>query len=71
MVPVGSLLAGPISNASDFFQTAAYAFGLIALLYLAVEELMVEAHETEDTPWITAMFFVGFIALTVMGEALG
>jgi zinc transporter, ZIP family len=71
MVPIGSLLAGPISNTSPSFQTAAYAFGLIALLYLALEELTIEAHATEDTPMVTTMFFVGFIALTVLNEALG
>lgn len=71
MVPIGSLVAGPISRAPAFLQTAAYAFGLIALLYLAVEELMVEAHEVDDTLWITALFFVGFIGLTILNQALG
>lgn len=39
------------------------AFGCAALLYLVIEELMVEAHEEKETPAQTAMFFVGFIAL--------
>lgn len=39
------------------------AFGVAALLYLVTEELLVEAHEVEDTPIQTAMFFLGFIVL--------
>ncbi|CCD91572.1 conserved membrane hypothetical protein [Bradyrhizobium sp. ORS 375] len=71
MVPVGTLLAHPISRSPDALETAAFSFGLVALLYLAVEELMVEAHEVEDRLWTTAMFFVGFIGLVILNEALG
>lgn len=39
------------------------AFGVAALLYLVTEELLVEAHEAPETPFQTAMFFVGFIVL--------
>lgn len=42
------------------------AFGAAALLYLVTEELLVEAHEVEETPFITAMFFVGFLLLFVL-----
>lgn len=42
------------------------AFGVAALLFLATEELLVEAHETVDTPLLAAMFFVGFFALYVL-----
>jgi len=35
--------------------------GLAALLFLVTEERLVEAHEVEETPWITACFFLGFI----------
>ncbi|WP_210253199.1 hypothetical protein [Beijerinckia sp. L45] len=37
-----------------------FAFGLIALLYLATEELLVEAHEKPDSLLITSCFFVSF-----------
>ena len=47
------------------------AFGLIALLYLVTEELLFEAHEQPDSPLITAMFFVGFLALLMIEESLG
>ncbi len=46
------------------------AFGLIALLYLVTEELLVEAHQTPDRPWVTAMFFVGFLAILVLEELM-
>lgn len=70
LVPIGALGAYPISSAPKFIQTAAYAFGLIALLYLVVEELLVEAHEKPEAPWVTALFFVGFIALIVLNELM-
>ena len=38
------------------------SFGLAALLYLVTEELLVEAHEEEETPFHTASFFLGFLA---------
>lgn len=42
---------------------AVLSFGVAALLYLVTEELLVEAHETPETPLLTAMFFLGFIVL--------
>ena len=45
-----------------------FAFGLMALLYLVTEELLVEAHEAPDKPWITAMFFAGFLLLILLEE---
>ena len=43
------------------------SFGLAALLFLVTEELLVEAHEGKETPWLTAMFFVGFLLFLVLG----
>ena len=37
-----------------------------ALLYLVTEELLTEAHETEDTPLLTATFFAGFLLILVL-----
>ncbi len=37
------------------------AFGVAALLYLVTEELLVEAHEEKETPFITFFFFLGFL----------
>jgi ZIP family zinc transporter len=46
------------------------ALGLAALLFLAAEELLVEAHETRDTPLLAAMFFVGFFVLYLLDAGL-
>lgn len=40
--------------------------GIVAMLYLVTEELLVEAHEIEDTSWSVAAFFVGFLCLLVI-----
>jgi hypothetical protein len=47
------------------------ALGAAALLYLAVEELLVEAHEQTETTLLSAMFFAGFLAIYVLGELGG
>lgn len=70
-VPLGVLLAQPVGATPPAWQGAAFAFGLIALLYLVTEELLVEAHEKPDTAWASAMFFVGFLALEVIDQLLG
>lgn len=62
-VAVGDyFLAGLTGYAFD----TVLAFGAAALLYLVTEELLVEAHETIETPVATAMFFVGFVLLLVV-----
>lgn len=45
---------------------AVMSFGVAALLYLVTEELLVEAHEVDETPILTSMFFVGFLALLLI-----
>ena len=45
---------------------AVMSFGVAALLYLVMEELLVEAHELDETPLLTSMFFVGFLALLLI-----
>ncbi len=54
---VGSILLNIISNSA---LNGVLAFGLAALMYLVTEELLVEAHEDTDTPFSTAIFFIGF-----------
>lgn len=61
---VGAILgAAVLGTASATVLAAVLAFGAAALLYLVAEELLVEAHEAKETPVLTAMFFVGFMAL--------
>lgn len=47
------------------------SFATVALLYLVTEELLTEAHETKDTPGLTAMFFVGFLAILLLAMSGG
>ena len=44
-----------------------FSFGLAALLFLVTEELLTEAHEVQETPWITSIFFAGFLLFLVLG----
>jgi ZIP family zinc transporter len=71
LLPIGALLGTPIGALPRPIVTGFFAFGLIALLYLVTEELLVEAHQTADRPWVTAMFFAGFLALLLLGKAIG
>ncbi|MBY0611210.1 MAG: transporter [Beijerinckiaceae bacterium] len=71
LLPLGALLATPIATLPPHVVTGFFAFGLIALLYLVTEELLVEAHETPDRPWVTAMFFIGFLVLLALEQAMG
>ena len=70
LLPVGALLSAPISHMPTPVITGFLAFGLIALLYLVTEELLVEAHEVPDRPWITAMFFLGFLLLLLLADVM-
>ncbi len=71
LLPVGVLLATPVATFPPVVLTGFFSFGLIALLYLVTEELLVEAHETPDRPWVAAMFFAGFLILLVLEELIG
>lgn len=71
LLPVGAIVASPVAALPAQYVTGFLSFGLIALLYLVTEELLVEAHETPDRPWVTAMFFVGFLLLLSLEEMIG
>jgi ZIP family zinc transporter len=47
------------------------AFATAALLYLIVEELLIEAHQREYRATTPAYFFAGFLLLDVLQYALG
>jgi ZIP family zinc transporter len=59
----GFLLAGALTGAAI---EAVLAFAVAALLYLAAEELLKEAHEVAETPLSTALFFGGFLAVLLI-----
>lgn len=58
-----SLGAVVLATAAGTTLDAILSFGVAALLYLVIEELLVEAHEVKESPLQAAMFFVGFISL--------
>ncbi len=71
VVAVGAILGALVlRGAGDAVLSLVLAFAAAALLWLVVEELLVEAHETPERPWTAAMFFVGFLALFCL-EAIG
>ncbi|HRW18568.1 MAG TPA: ZIP family metal transporter [Dermatophilaceae bacterium] len=49
-------------------MSAVLAFGAAALLYLVVEELLVEAHEERESVTLGAMFFLGFLVIYVLSS---
>lgn len=57
--------AAVLGGASQTVIAGVLAFGAAALLYLVVEELLVEAHEQAETSLLAAMFFAGFLGLYV------
>lgn len=68
LMPLGAAISSPVAALPPHYVTGFLSFGLIALLYLITEELLVEAHETPDKPWVAAMFFVGFLLLLSLEE---
>ncbi|MBW4628956.1 MAG: ZIP family metal transporter [Brasilonema octagenarum HA4186-MV1] len=71
LLPLGAVIGFILlAGLSGSLMAGFFAFGLVALLYLVTEELLVEAHETPDTPLTTAIFFVGFLLLIVIEETL-
>lgn len=71
LLPIGALLGAPAAALSRPVLTALLAFGVVALLYLVTEELLVEAHVGPEAPWVTAMFFAGFLLLLLLEEGIG
>ena len=78
-VPIGAWIGSVVLDiASRLRSDAALAtgadwllgIGIVALLYLVVEELLVEAHEVPETPWSIAAFFIGFLAFLILEMAL-
>ncbi|MBS2022083.1 MAG: transporter [Deltaproteobacteria bacterium] len=70
---VGTFLCGAIVGITllqrlpEHLLAGILAFGAAALLFLVTEELLTEAHEEPESPMLTALFFVGFLFLLVLG----
>lgn len=59
-----------LSGASGNLLEVVLSFGLAALLFLVTEELLTEAHEEEESPWLTSAFFLGFLIFLLLGMVL-
>ncbi|OGT42085.1 MAG: hypothetical protein A3F42_07445 [Gammaproteobacteria bacterium RIFCSPHIGHO2_12_FULL_37_34] len=67
MMPIGAFAGAAITNSlPQIWMVEMIAFGVAALLYLGAEELLVEAHEGEDSALITLSFFLGFLAILLL-----
>ncbi|MCP1546737.1 ZIP family metal transporter [Methylorubrum extorquens] len=62
---LGGLLL--LSGRPAWVLTGFLAFGAAALLYLVTEELLIRAHDLGETPLVTALFFLGFLAVFAAG----
>ncbi|MBE7940698.1 MULTISPECIES: hypothetical protein [Ramlibacter] len=60
---LGRLFFGSLS---PFPFAVLLGVGIVAMLYLVTEELLVEAHEVEETHWSVAAFFLGFLLFLVI-----
>lgn len=55
-----------LGGVSTTVMAVVLAFGAAALLYLVVEELLVEAHEEAESVALGMMFFLGFLVIYVL-----
>ena len=61
---IGSTLSGPL-------YTGVLAFAAVALLFLALEELLREAHERDERPPVTATLFLGLLTFLLLEQLVG
>lgn len=59
-----------LAGVSPVVLAGVLAFGAVAFMYLATEELLVEAHESGETALGSATFYVGFLAVLMIEQAL-
>ena len=66
MLPLGGFIGGAVvSKLPHIILLETISFGVAALLYLGIEELLGEAHKREDNVWISATFFLGFFVVFI------
>jgi zinc transporter, ZIP family len=68
MILVGASAGYTAAGASPRVLAAILGIGVSSLLYLVTEDLLLEAHDTEDTPLVTATFFVGFLIPILLAD---
>lgn len=59
-----------LAGASPTLLAGVLAFGAVAFMYLATEELLVEAHEQGETALGSVGFFVGFLIYLLLDEVV-
>jgi ZIP family zinc transporter len=64
---IGALL---LADVSPQLLAGVLAFGAVAFMYLATEELLVEAHEQGETALGSVGFFVGFLIYLLLDELI-
>lgn len=64
---VGALL---LQGASPALLAGVLAFGAVAFMYLATEELLVQAHESGETAIGSVGFLLGFLLYLVLHELI-
>jgi len=74
-LPLPIMIAGVIgatilSSLSGAWYIAVVSFGIAGLLYLVTEELIVEAHDDEETDrwYVSGLCFVGFLFVVLLSE---
>ncbi|MEE3327624.1 MAG: transporter [Myxococcota bacterium] len=70
VVPAAAAGALLLISAGEGLRQGLMGFAVAVMLYLVTEELMKEAHETEETPVATAAFFFGFLVLVLLELAI-
>lgn len=60
-----------LQSASSALLAGVLAFGAVAFMYLATEELLVQAHESGETALGSVGFFLGFLLYLVLHELVG
>ena len=67
-ITVGLLTVTFLGGLSGTALVILLSFGSAALLYLVTEDLLLEAHESNpnDSIWVTALFFVGFMTVILV-----
>lgn len=67
MTAVGAIGGAALLGGVDTtVMSAVLGIGAAALLYLVVEELLVEAHEEKESVALGAMFFLGFVVIYIL-----
>lgn len=59
-----------LAGATPVVLAAVLAFGAVAFMYLATEELLVEAHAQGETAIGSSAFYIGFLSVLMIEQAL-